>query len=113
MQDVPGVLGAQYLSSLLSVWPFGYNDDLGAGLNALLAARAFGATKVAITDVRTDNLPLAEKMGAKYALHTPISMSNAEAAALLKSCMPPDGPDCIIDCAGYESTMRVMPCWLC
>ena len=55
-----------------------------AGLNALVAAKAFGASRMAITDVRDDNLGLAEAYGAKHALLTPPSMGNEEAAALLK-----------------------------
>ena len=78
-----------------------------AGLNALVAAQAFGATKIAITDVRENNLPLAERLGAKYPLHTPRTMSNLDAAQLVKSSLPPDGPDCVIDCAGFPATMQV------
>jgi len=82
---------------------------LGAGpmgLNALVAAKAFGATKIAITDVRDDNLALARSYGAKHALLTPPSMSNEEAATLLKGLFPTEGPDCVIDCAGYSSTLN-------
>ena len=60
-----------------------------------------------ITDVRDDNLPLAQKLGAKYPLLTPPSMSNEEAADLIRKLLPPDGPDCVIDCAGYQSTILV------
>ncbi|KAK9846854.1 hypothetical protein WJX84_007887 [Apatococcus fuscideae] len=48
---------------------------LGAGpmgLNALACAKAHGAARVVITDVREDNLPTAVKLGAWKALHTPI-----------------------------------------
>lgn len=76
-------------------------------MNALAAAQAFGATKIVITDVRDDNLPLAQKLGAKYPLLTPPSMSNEEAADLIRQLLPPDGPDCVIDCAGYQSTILV------
>ncbi|CAK0770516.1 hypothetical protein CVIRNUC_003775 [Coccomyxa viridis] len=81
---------------------------LGAGpmgLNALVAAQAFGATKIVITDVREDNLPLAERLGAKFPLLTPPSMKIEEAADLITKLLPPDGPDCVIDCAGYQSTI--------
>lgn len=78
-----------------------------AGLNALAAALAFGATKVVITDVREDNLPLAERLGAKFPLLTPPGMSAQEAAKKIRDCLPPDGPDCVIDCAGYDSTLQV------
>ena len=78
-----------------------------AGLNALVAAQAFGATKIVITDVREDNLPLARRLGAKFPLLTPPGMKNEEAAGLITSLLPPDGPDCVIDCAGYQSTILV------
>lgn len=78
-----------------------------AGLNTLASAKAFGATQIAITDVRDDNLPLAREIGAKHTLLTPQTMTNDEATKLLKSLFPPDGPDCVIDCAGYASTLNV------
>ena len=34
-------------------------------------------------------------------------MSNEEAADLIRKLLPPDGPDCVIDCAGYQSTILV------
>ena len=73
----------------------------------MAAAQAFGATKIVITDVRDDNLPLAQKLGAKFPLLTPPSMPNEEAANLIRQLLPPDGPDCVIDCAGYQSTILV------
>lgn len=73
----------------------------------MAAAQAFGATKIVITDVRDDNLPLAQKLGAKFPLLTPPSMPNEEAADLIRQLLPPDGPDCVIDCAGYQSTILV------
>ena len=41
----------------------------GVGLVAMMCARAFGADAVAITDIRPDNLALAERLGAHAALH--------------------------------------------
>ncbi|KAK9853643.1 hypothetical protein WJX84_011854 [Apatococcus fuscideae] len=81
---------------------------LGAGpmgLNALACARAHGASRIVITDIRDDNLPLAERLGAWKALHTPM-MSPAEAAQQLTSLLPPYGPDTVIDCVGHESTTQ-------
>jgi len=57
--------------------------------------------------VRDDNLPLAKELGAKFPLLTPPSMSSEEAAKTIKHLLPPDGPDCVIDCAGYQSTILV------
>lgn len=34
-------------------------------------------------------------------------MTNEEAALLLKNLFPPEGPDCVIDCAGFASTLNV------
>ena len=82
-------------------------DCMLAGLNALVAAQAFGATKIVITDVREDNLPLAQRLGAKFPLLTPPGVENEEAADLITQLLPPDGPDCVIDCAGYQSTILV------
>ncbi len=73
----------------------------------MASARAFGASQIAITDVREDNLPLAKTLGARHTLLTPQTMSNEEAAVSLKRLFPPEGPDCVIDCAGYASTLNV------
>lgn len=77
------------------------------GLLSLESCKALGATNIAITDIRQDNLPLAAKLGAKFPLLTPAEMRPPEAAQLLKKCFPPHGPDCIVDCAGYSSTVQV------
>ena len=76
-----------------------------AGLNALACARAHGASRIVITDIREDNLPLAERLGAWKALHTP-AMSPAEAAGQLTALLPPYGPDTVIDCVGHETTTQ-------
>ena len=40
----------------------------GAGLVALMSAKAFGADAVAVTDMKPDNLELARRLGADAAL---------------------------------------------
>ncbi|KAK9807644.1 hypothetical protein WJX72_005195 [[Myrmecia] bisecta] len=82
---------------------------LGAGpigLVALLAAKAFGADSIAITDVKQDNLRLATRLGASMALCHPTNASPRDIAASLKAALPPDGPEIVIDCVGFESTME-------
>ena len=74
-----------------------------------LAARAFGADAIAVTDVKEDNLALADSLGANVALLQQPHASIQDVAAALRVALPPFGPDIIIDCAGFESTMQVGP----
>ena len=78
-----------------------------AGLVALMAAKAFGADSVAITDLKNDNLALAEQLGADICLNPKASATPAEVGEWLKASLPPYGPDVVIDCAGFESTLQV------
>lgn len=75
----------------------------------LLAARAFGADEVAITDVKAEKLDLADQLGASESLECSPTDSPTVVARHLKAALPPYGPDIVIDCAGYESTMQVGP----
>lgn len=82
---------------------------LGAGpigLVTLMAAKAFGADSVAITDLKNDNLALAEQMGADICLNPKASATPAEVGEWIKASLPPYGPDVVIDCAGFESTLQ-------
>ena len=72
----------------------------------LAAAKAFSASSVAITDIRPDNLPVAKQLGAKHALHQSNSTSASETVEALKAVFA-DGPDIVIDCVGFESTITV------
>ena len=74
---------------------------------ALMGAKAFGADAIAITDIKRDNLDLAERLGADIALNPEAGMQPADVAAWLRAALPPRGPDIIIDCAGFESTLQV------
>ena len=80
---------------------------VSAGLVALMAAKAFGADSVAITDLKNDNLALAEQMGADICLNPKASATPAEVGEWIKASLPPYGPDVVIDCAGFESTLQV------
>ncbi|KAK9843226.1 hypothetical protein WJX74_008897 [Apatococcus lobatus] len=76
------------------------------GLMMSLAAKAFGADAIAVTDVKEDNLALADQLGANVALLQQPHASIQDVAAALRTALPPFGPDIIIDCAGFESTMQ-------
>ncbi len=80
-----------------------------AGLITLLAAKAYGADTIAVTDVKEDNLSLADTLGANVALLQQPHATTAQVAEALRTALPPFGPDIIIDCAGFESTMQVPP----
>lgn len=84
---------------------------LGAGpigLVTLLAAKAFGADCIAITDLKETNLELAKQLGADAALQASALAVPADAAAALREAAgAPDGFEVVIDCAGFESTMQV------
>lgn len=68
------------------------------GLAALLAARAAGATAIAVTDLRPERLKVAQQIGADQALP-----AGAENAAPLLA-----GPvDVAIECSGAESAIRM------
>ena len=60
----------------------------------------------------TDTLPLcslalAEQLGADVCLNPQASATPAEVGEWLKASLPPYGPDVVIDCAGFESTLQV------
>lgn len=81
---------------------------LGAGpigLVTLLAARAFGANRIAISDLKDANLDMAQQLGADITLsasrHAPAELAHHTAAML-----PPHGPQVVIDCAGFQETME-------
>ena len=66
------------------------------GLLTLIAAKAFGATRLMSTDVNPTNLARAEKMGAKTYCHSSTA-SPADIAKELKGIMAPNGPEIVID----------------
>jgi L-iditol 2-dehydrogenase len=84
---------------------------LGAGpigLVTLLAAKAFGADAVAITDIKASNLQLAKELGANGVVQVEGENDSPEEVAkrIKGSIDAVDGVDIVIDCAGFESTMR-------
>ena len=74
----------------------------------ILAAKAFGAASVTVTDMVDTNLALAAQMGATTTLRVDPTAPPEETAADLKAQLGGEGPDIVIDCAGFESTMQVI-----
>ena len=72
----------------------------------LAAAKAFSASSVAITDIRPGNLPVAQILGAKFALDLSKAVSTAENVEAIRAVFP-EGPDIVIDCVGFSSTVTV------
>ena len=72
----------------------------------LAAAKAFSASKVAITDIRPGNLPVALTLGAHHALDQSQAQSSAETVQSIMTVFP-EGPDIVIDCVGMSSTITV------
>ena len=79
---------------------------LPAGLMPLAAALSFGATSVTITDLNPDNIKLAQKMGATNTHCHPRTATPPEIAEYLKKLLSPIGPEIVIDCVGFESTVQ-------
>ncbi|KAI7841868.1 hypothetical protein COHA_004397 [Chlorella ohadii] len=89
-----------------------------SGLVTLLAAKAFGADSVAITDLKQPNLEMAKQartgasctagLGADACLQTSVLGQPEDVAAeLRRTASTPDGFDIVIDCAGFQQTMQV------
>ena len=53
------------------------------------------------------SLALAETLGADVCLNPQSSATPAEVGEWLKASLPPYGPDIVIDCAGFQSTLQV------
>ncbi len=80
-----------------------------AGLVNVLVAKAFGATSIAVTDMLDANLQLASRLGATATVRVDPAAPPDRAAASLKAAFGGgEGPDIVIDCAGFESTMQVL-----
>ena len=72
----------------------------------LAAALSFGATSVTITDINPDNIKLAQRMGATNTHCHPRTATPPEIAEYLKKLLSPIGPEIVIDCVGFESTVQ-------
>lgn len=72
----------------------------------LTAAKAFGATKIVVTDVNSHNLALAEKMGATKTYLQSKPATPQDVANKLKDMLGPIGPQIVFDCVGLESTVQ-------
>ena len=71
------------------------------------AAKAFAASSIAVADIRPDNLPVAQELGAKHVLDLSANKSPEAAVDAVRDVFGAAGPDIIIDCAGFESTISV------
>ncbi|KAJ8919061.1 hypothetical protein NQ315_016968 [Exocentrus adspersus] len=81
---------------------------LGAGpigLVSLLAAKAYGASKVIITDIVDNKLEMAKKLGADFVIKT-LGMGDEEMVNCVKECLGEE-PTVSIDCVGVEQCVRV------
>ena len=67
------------------------------GLTSLMAAKAFGATEIYISDVRPHRLEIAKKLGATQAFD-----ARDDAEALIREATGGRGVDLAIECAGAE-----------
>lgn len=79
------------------------------GLVSLMAAKAFGADLVAITDLEQPRLELATELGADAVYRNDPNDDAKMTATHLKlsaGIHDSDGFDVVIDCAGFEATMR-------
>lgn len=73
-----------------------------------MAAKAFGADRVAVAELNKDNLTAAQTAGADACVRTAPGEAPAAVAARLKQALP-HGPEVVIDCVGFESTAQVTP----
>lgn len=71
-----------------------------------MAAKAFGAGKVAVVDMNEGNLEVARQMGADIGILSGRTESPIAVGERIKSVLGPDGPGVVIDCAGFEATMQ-------
>ena len=71
------------------------------------AAKAFAASSIAVADIRPDNLLVAQQLGAQHVLDLSANKSPEAAIDAVRDVFGSAGPDIIIDCAGFESTISV------
>ncbi|KAL5715991.1 L-iditol 2-dehydrogenase [Ranunculus cassubicifolius] len=82
---------------------------LGAGpigLVSMLVARAFGAPKIVITDVDSNRLAVAKKLGADEVVKVSIDpKETANEIAAIQKAMAGAGVDVTLDCVGFTKTV--------
>lgn len=71
------------------------------GIASLMAAKAFGATRILISDVREARLAMARELGATAA----VNPKEVETAAALAELTEGRGVDVAIECAGAEAAL--------
>jgi L-iditol 2-dehydrogenase len=77
------------------------------GQMSLQAAKAYGAAKIAITDVNPDKLKLAKQLGADYTYQ--IDSKNFDPVELAEEIKKDMGkaPDITFECVGFASTVSL------
>ncbi|XP_023016450.2 sorbitol dehydrogenase [Leptinotarsa decemlineata] len=76
------------------------------GLSTLVTAKAMGASKVMILDVREERLQLAKQMGADSTLKVDTGMSEDSISDKIKQCLG-DEPHACFDCTGNQMCCRI------
>lgn len=74
------------------------------GLLTMLAVKAFGASKICITDLDAKRLELAKTLGATFALKVAFK-DPKEIAAMVEECLG-ERPEITIECSGAPSSAR-------
>ncbi|KAH7557564.1 hypothetical protein JRO89_XS11G0181300 [Xanthoceras sorbifolium] len=77
----------------------------GAMLGYLLAARAFGAPKIAIADVDVQRLSIAKNLGADETIQVSTDIKDVAAEVIKIQNQMGSGIDVSFDCVGFEKTM--------
>ncbi|KAH7557558.1 hypothetical protein JRO89_XS11G0180700 [Xanthoceras sorbifolium] len=75
------------------------------GLVTLLAARAFGAPKIAIADVDVQRLSIAKNLGADETIQVSTDIKDVAAEVIKIQNQMGSGIDVSFDCVGFEKTM--------
>ncbi|GAQ80199.1 Sorbitol dehydrogenase [Klebsormidium nitens] len=76
------------------------------GLVSLLVAKAFGASKIAVTDVDDSRLAMAKQLGAHAVVKVSNKMEDVEAEAEKLRSVLGGKVDVTLDCAGFTKTMQ-------
>ncbi|KAH9390496.1 hypothetical protein TYRP_022993 [Tyrophagus putrescentiae] len=79
------------------------------GIYTLMAARAYGATRVVLTDINEERLKLARELGADQTILVTKELSEEELVAKVKEAFG-DGeqPDISLECSGAPSCSRLV-----
>lgn len=79
-----------------------------AGLVSIMAAKAFGADRIAVAELSESNLIAAREVGADACVHTAPGEGAEEVGERVRQALAPHRADVVIDCAGFEATTQVV-----